>query len=281
MRAIEERVTHADRAFRYIHFETDRFGGPWHRHPQLELTWVRRGCGMRFVGDSAAPFDAGDMVLLGANVPHLWMGSPASDARGSCATAIQFPAGLVQQAGWPELQALRPLLERAGVGLRITGACRLRIATELEAMRTQSGLRRLARLIDILGCLDEAADELIPIGHGPAPGIDAGRGDDQRIQRLIEHVRQHLHEPLPVRVAAALVHVAPASFSRFFHLATGRTYSAYVNELRCSAACLQLRTTGRPIARIAEACGFRTLSNFNRRFRCHTGMTPGAYRKRA
>ena len=44
----------------------------WHYHPEIELTLIRKGDGIRLVGDSMQPFEDGDLILLGANVPHLW-----------------------------------------------------------------------------------------------------------------------------------------------------------------------------------------------------------------
>lgn len=279
MRTVNEHVTHADQALRYIHFSTDVFRGRWHRHPQLELTWIERGAGIRFVGDNAAPFSAGDMVLLGENVPHLWKGTASPGQHGSTATAIQFPASVALQAAWPELQALSPVIDRSSVGLHVTGPCRDRIAAALGAMRNLSALHRLSALMAIFGHLVEGAAGLTPISASPTVGAGPGLAHVKRIHRVMARVQECLHLPLPVAEAAKLVHVTTDAFSRYFRRHTGRTYIAYVNEVRCSAACLRLRTTDQPVAQIAQECGFRTLSNFNRRFLAQVGTTPSAYRR--
>jgi AraC-like DNA-binding protein len=40
-----------------------------------------------------------------------------------------------------------------------------------------------------------------------------------------------------------------------------------------------LSRSERPIAAVAQACGFETLSNFNVQFRRRHGMNPGAFRR--
>ena len=47
-------------------------GEHWHYHEAFELTFFESGEGTRFVGDQIQPFQRGDLVLLGANLPHYW-----------------------------------------------------------------------------------------------------------------------------------------------------------------------------------------------------------------
>ena len=48
----------------------------WHYHPELELVVILEGTGTRFVGDSIEKFNAGEVVLLGKNLPHMWLNDP-------------------------------------------------------------------------------------------------------------------------------------------------------------------------------------------------------------
>ena len=76
MRATKEHVHHPHATLRCLRLELSGFKAPRHRHHHLELTWVERGEGLRQVGDHTAPFAAGDLVLLGPDLPHTWLTHP-------------------------------------------------------------------------------------------------------------------------------------------------------------------------------------------------------------
>jgi AraC-like DNA-binding protein len=84
---------------------------------------------------------------------------------------------------------------------------------------------------------------------------------------------------LSIETAAAQVHVTPAAFSRFFRRSLGKTFTEYVNDLRCTEAAIQLRRSDKSIAIIAQACGFSTLSHFNKQFLQRYEQTPRNYRR--
>ena len=44
----------------------------WHYHAEIELIHFKKGEGTQFIGDSIKQFKAGDVVLVGSNLPHYW-----------------------------------------------------------------------------------------------------------------------------------------------------------------------------------------------------------------
>jgi quercetin dioxygenase-like cupin family protein len=44
----------------------------WHYHSEVELIHFKKGEGTQFIGDSIKHFKAGDVVIVGANLPHYW-----------------------------------------------------------------------------------------------------------------------------------------------------------------------------------------------------------------
>ena len=96
----------------------------------------------------------------------------------------------------------------------------------------------------------------------------------------LEWIHAHLARELRVADAARLVHISPASFSRYFSREVGKSFTDYVNDIRCSEACVQLRATDKPVSLIASECGFETLSHFNRQFKLRYGAAPRDFRQR-
>lgn len=279
MRVSQEHVTHPDAAFRFLSLEVPAFDGPRHCHDEVELTWVLRGRGVRYVGDSAEPFEDGDLVLLGPQVPHLWAGQAPPGAPPFRGRVLQFPVALLASPLWPELHPVRPLMEWARRGLRVTGQAHARVVPVLEAMDGADPLQRLSLFVLAMRALVQHVALLEPLSATVWRGKAAPGGGQARIDRVIGWIHAHLAEPLSVEEAARVAHITPAAFSRFFRRETGKTWSTYLNDVRCSEAAVRLREGSRPVAVIAQACGYPTLSHFNRAFVARFHQTPSRYRR--
>ncbi|RYF70847.1 MAG: cupin domain-containing protein, partial [Cytophagaceae bacterium] len=74
MRILFEKIptTSHNNCFTVRDFRCTQFDMPLHIHPEYELTYIIEGQGKRVVGDSIADYSAGDLVLVGANLPHCW-----------------------------------------------------------------------------------------------------------------------------------------------------------------------------------------------------------------
>jgi AraC-like DNA-binding protein len=272
-----EQVSHREQSFRVLQLELRAFEGAWHRHPQAELTWIESGQGLRFIGDDVAPFADDDLVLLGPNLPHVWLSPPEREGQAHRTTVLQFRSDLFAVNSVPEWLAVQALLARAATGLAISGPCKAQVIDVLRRIPAASDLVRLSLLLEVLGLLTQNPQALKAIASSQSKGA---LGTDQRIEALIPWIQNELHRPLGIAEASKRVHISPAAFSRFFRKNMGKAFTVYVNDMRCAEACVQLQSTKRSIAQIAEACGFQTLSHFNRQFRRRHGLTPRELRAR-
>ena len=292
MKIFREAVHHPDESLRLLHLELPTFEGGLHRHAHAELTWIERGQGLRWVGDSVEPFFDGDLVLVGGEVAHLWASRGPQPAAGCAATVLQFKPDWAARTGLPELERVSPLLLRATLGLEIRGDTRLEVQRGLLRLRQVTAARRVATMVDLLATLMEGAADLrelssrisggAPAADGPVDGpvgVPAnGSTGGQRVDRVLNWIEEHLAEDLRVEDAAAVAHVSAAAFGRFFRREVGKSFTEYVNDARCGWAALQLIQGRDPIAHIAQSCGFSTLSHFGEQFRRRYGATPRAFR---
>jgi AraC-like DNA-binding protein len=264
---------------RLMRLRLNSFSGALHAHEALELTWIERGEGVRIVGSRVEPFAAGDLVLIGPGLPHVWM-SHGVPPEGAWATVLQLMPS-APLAALPEWRGIGALLSRAQRGLAVEGMLQSRIIDALGRMPDTPGLGLLGEALSTLSLLADADDELRPLDPLPLPILQRDPGQQRRMDALLVWIRKHLHGTLSVEDAAAILHVSPGAFSRSFHRLAGKPFTDYVNDLRIAEACMLLRQHDRPVADIAHRCGFATLSHFNRQFRLRVGTTPRAYRQKA
>jgi len=280
MRALFEKVPNRPgRSFHFRERRLPRFDAPWHFHPEIELTLIVSSRGRRFVGDCIEPFEGGDLVLLGANLPHFWHNEGRQPAGKSAHSAVaQFLPETLGEQFWklPECASVRRLLIRASRGLHFTGPRAKKAGARLRALGRFDGLPALLELIAILQVLaaDRTARPLASFAYEPSLNLRTA----QRLARVYAFLTQQFREPLTLAQIAQVAAMTPPAFSRYFRRATGRNVSTFLNELRVDHAAQLLAETSRTVADVAAAAGYATLSNFNRRFRDRLGMAPRQYR---
>src|ERR1700712_3067276 len=99
----------------------------WHYHPEVELIHICKGTGTQFIGDNIKRFNEGDVVLVGAYLPHYWRYDDQffkHDAETHAdADVIHFLENFWgdQFLALPESKAIKILLEKAKRGIHITG----------------------------------------------------------------------------------------------------------------------------------------------------------------
>jgi AraC-like DNA-binding protein len=256
------------------------FVHPWHRHPEVELTWIIEGEGLRHVGDSVEPFQAGDFCLVGADLPHAWLSHKGEGKAGRARSlVVQFDPARFGDAFWalPECARIARLLVRAAQGLCFRRSLGERLAKKLAGVETP-----LARLTTVL----EILDELARATGARALSLGAWTRDyrakaDPKLRRVLAHLGENAGEAISQAQVARRVGMSPAAFSRFFRRAVGKTFQSYLTDLRLGMACRQLLETDRRVSEIAYAAGFGNLSNFNRAFRQSRGVAPREFRQRS
>src|SRR5260221_1648368 len=160
-RALFEHVNHnRDLGILFRDVSATGLAYPWHFHPELELTHIVRGSGLRYVGDSIEPFTDGDLCLIGGQTPHCWL-TELGFVGCARARVIQFlPESIASSIQTTAtFRPLRALFQRAQRGLRIQGAARDKTVDAMRVLFTERvrPLERYAGLLSILADLSESA----------------------------------------------------------------------------------------------------------------------------
>jgi AraC-like DNA-binding protein len=248
------------------------FGFAWHFHREYELTLITAGPGTRYVGTSVEGYLPGDLVLLGPDLPHTYASEEQSEAAVTQFRHDFLGAGFFEL---PQFAAVHGLLSRSARGLYF-GDVAAELQADITALPRLEPALQTVRLLDVLHRLadDTRATPITGAGYAAAPSTAVR----DRVDVVCRHLQQAHTEPVVLDEIAALVHMSPTSFSRFFRRAIGCTLTDYVNQLRIETACRLLTTTALPVTEIATRSGYHNLANFNRRFREQKGLPPTHYR---
>lgn len=248
----------------------------WHYHPEFELTYIVSGSGYRIVGNSHEHFSSGDLVLLGSNLPHTWWGKN-EDGSLSEAIVIQFSNEFIEPfLRLNEGHAIKALLESAAKGLRFVSDAAL--VDKLVSIGQTKEMDSILSLLSILQNLTEkSGSNLCPDAYHNV----ISKKFETRINKVCTYIQDHYSEPISLQQVSELVFMTESNFCKFFKKATSTTFSDYVNDLRINEACHLLIYTEDNISKIAQDCGFESLSYFNRVFLKKKRIKPSLFRKNA
>jgi AraC family transcriptional regulator len=102
---------------------------------------------------------------------------------------------------------------------------------------------------------------------------------EARLNRGLDHIYDHLDEPLDIDRLAEIACLSPYHWHRIYQAMHGETVATTVRRLRLHRAAGYLANGSMPIADIAERSGYSSLQSFSRTFRAVFGMPPAQYRK--
>lgn len=100
-----------------------------------------------------------------------------------------------------------------------------------------------------------------------------------RLERVLHYIREHLDEPLTVERLSAVACLSPFHFHRIFSAFLGETVSTHVRRIRLEQAALLIAETGTSMTEAALSSGYETPAAFTRAFRVQFGVSPTEYRK--
>lgn len=257
---------------------------PFHFHPECELVYTIHGTGKRIIGDSIEVFGPGDMVFLGPNIPHVWYSDSAHYKKDSHLRAQAFVLYFSKEIfgdrfyQLEETQVLKDFFKKAERGLKVNGSHQKQIVSLLDKMNNDNGLKKMVYLLEILEHLT-ASQKVEPLASISYKNSYDTR-DNHKIDEVFLYLNKNFMRDISMPEVAALCHMTPQSFCRFFKNRTKSTFVDFLNDIRIShARKLLIESDEQTIAEIAYLSGYKNLSNFNKLFKIKTKLTPREYKR--
>ncbi len=249
----------------------------WHHHPEYELTYKINVEGKRIVGDSYEEFKAGDLVLIGPDLPHTWVTDRKIKNKNCDFVVIQFSASLFNSfIGLNEFESIKRLLQNSKNGLHFKNSKLFR--EKIMALPEKSGVEKISDLIWLLGQLSKQKGRKLASSDYD---VSQAKNKEQRINQVCTYLENNFSKPVSISEAASIINISPSAFCKFFKRATGKTFSDYLNDIRIGYACYQLIETDKQISTIARSAGFESVTYFNRVFTRKKNSTPREFRNEA
>ena len=269
------RIQDSAQTFRFYKNEAESWESFWHYHPEIEITYIHKGQGIRFVGDSIEPYSSGDLILFGKNLPHNFVSNRYSDDKKQVLYGLQFSDDLFKN--FRECKKVDKLFELAQYGIYFPSVDQS-IKDKILALESCSPLKRLIHLLELIDSMVECKDyrTLSSISFSESANLHKHQN---RIQEVISFIKSNFNKNISLDQVANLAGLTSPSFCRWFKKSTGKTYVDYLNSIKVERSCQYLIQTDWAIKRVAYESGFESLASFNRTFKKYKQKAPNNYRK--
>jgi len=230
---------------------------------------VLQGSKHVMMGNQSFTFNAGDSLLVMADVPTVSQITRASTAAPYCALAIDLAPEVIA-----DLMTDIAVVEAGGdapVRLEPTEGHMTDVALRLMRM-----LERPASIPVLQGALIREFHYWLLAGRHGAAIRRLGLPDSQvrRIARAVALLRSNFARRMPVEQLATLAGMSASSFHQHFRAVTSLTPLQFQKQLRLIEARRLMLAEGRNASSAAHAVGYESVQQFTREYGRMFGMPP-------
>jgi AraC-like DNA-binding protein len=262
-------------------FGKTAFDAPYHFHEEYELTYILHGRGRRYVGSHMENFVGGDLVLLGANLPHCWkLETDETGQEEASAIVIQFNASFLGEDFFnkAELQGIKKMLQKSSSGISFNGGTRDVVNRCMSQLSDEKGnFKMLISLLEILQRL-AVSTEYAQLDQQRSVA-EQSPAEQERINPVFAYLVENFRGQVSLDEASGIAHMTPNAFCKYFKKITRKTFMETVIEYRINYATQQLVQTDKPISEISFESGFGDVSHFYKMFKHKMQQSPLNYRK--
>ncbi len=249
----------------------------WHYHPEIELVYVEASNGIRHVGKDISGFTNSELLLIGANVPHLNFDYGIQTECRQMVVQMQesFFQDIILPV--PEFEGIKNLLEKSYLGLSFFGETKNTVVEKLQVIKDKNAFESLIGLIEILQILADSTE--VKELNQEDTRIKWFLNDKIRMGTIYDYIHENYDKKPNVNAIAKIVGLSTPAFCRYFKKQTNMTFTDFVNNYRINQAKIFL-LKDYSITEVCFQVGFESLSYFNKLFKQHTGETPSEFKKK-
>src|SRR5438045_4335858 len=103
--------------------------------------------------------------------------------------------------------------------------------------------------------------------------------DSKNLTRALQFIEDHQAEPLSLGRIAQVANISRHYFCKMFKKATGMNFIDYLSRVRVEKSKTLLLNPNSRVSEVAFACGFQSMTNFNREFKRIVRRSPTQFRE--
>lgn len=263
-------------------YDYNHFTYPLHFHSEYEIIYIKESTGTRFIGNSIAKYEAGDILFIGSNLPHFLKSdevyhSNANDLRVK-GTIIHFEKEFMYYAinYYPHFIKIKNLLQESQRGIYFAKGHFQKLQDLLERIPLENGLNQMMLFLEILKEMSETAEKQT---ISTTDFVNETIYDTARIDKIISYLNKNYTRHISLDEIASFAAMNSSAFCRYFKSKTGKSFKNYILDMRIGYACKLLLMEDVSVSQLSSQCGFETISHFNKTFKKNTGFVPSHYRK--
>jgi len=266
--------------FSLLEDKKDNFYNYYHRHDELQITYILKGKGTIMIGNIVQSFQTDDVFIMKPNEPHMFDKYGVGQQVDEDIHAVHVFVHLERMGKLfvlPEFETVGQYLLELDSSKKMDPAISRSLKGFFVNLLAKTSIPRFVEFVNLLHTLTQHKQSSISLYSGVRTLAYSDR-DGVRISEVYKYTFDHFQEDITVDDVASIVHMTTTSFCKFFKKHSMKTYIGFLNEVRIEKACqLLINKRTESISETAFLVGFNNVVHFNRVFKQVTGLSPRQY----
>ena len=248
-----------------------------HQHEEIQISFIKKGEGVIFTGDTISQYKEGDILVIGSHLPHVFR-TDAHENETSIMLTLFFTLDSFGKDFFKlsTFKNIHPFLENTKNGFIIKDAPK-KVVKCFNKLKKTDEYSRFLLFLEIVKWLSISENKPLSNYLYDKKITD---NEGKRMQTVFEYVMTNFQKNITLDEIASLANMTKNAFCRYFKVRTNKSFFQFLIEVRIESASKLLSSNSElSVIEIAEMCGFNNISNFNRKFKEIKQLSPLQYRK--